>query len=128
MLKIIKSNERKYNMEIATVCGLREAVIANLLKDMQFCGSKMKALDGKTWVKCSQKTMTDHLPFLSEEMVRNSVRKLEAKGIISIDILDEDKLDRTYWYAFTDYGEELLRDGGIYERLAKSARYKSVVS
>lgn len=108
MLKIILDNEKKYNVEIAKICGLREAVVADFIKDMHFCGTSMKAIDDKTWVKCSQKTMTDHMPFLSEEMVRNSVRKLEAKGIIDIDILDDDKFDRTYWYAFSDYGKKLL--------------------
>lgn len=108
MLKIIKENERKYNIRIAALCGLREAVIADLIKDMQFRGADMKAMNGMTWVKCTQKTMTDHIPFLTEDTVRNSVRKLEAKGIISIGVLDDDKFDHTYWYAFTEYGEELL--------------------
>ena len=112
MLKIIKENERKYNIRIAALYGLREAVIADLIKDMQFSGADMKAMNGMTWVKCTQKTMTDHIQFLTEDMVRNSVRKLEAKGIISIDVLDDDKFDHTYWYAFTEYGEELLRARG----------------
>lgn len=108
MLKIVWDNERKYNVKIAKICGLREAVIVDFIKDMLFCGATMKAVDDRTWVKCSQRTMTDYMPFLSEEMVRNSVRKLEAKGIIDIDILDDDKFDRTYWYALSDYGKKLL--------------------
>ena len=108
MVSTIKSNERKYNMAIAAACGLREAVIADFIREMQSGGSAVKTIKGRSWVKCSQKTVTCHLPFMTEETVRNSVRKLEAKGIISVDILDDDKFDRTYWYSFTDYGEELL--------------------
>lgn len=111
MMKIIKCNERKYNLEIAKVCGLREAVIANCILDMHIWAPGMKAIDGKTWVKCPQKTIIDRLPFLTEETVRNSVRKLAAAGIIRYEMKSDDKFDRTYWYSFTDYGEELLRCG-----------------
>lgn len=109
MMRIIKCNERKYNIEIAKACGLREAVIANCILDMHIWAVDMKAVDGKTWVKCSQKAIIDRLPFLTEETVRTSVRKLAADGIIRYEVMSEDKFDRTYWYSFTDRGEKLLR-------------------
>lgn len=66
---------------------------------------------GYLWVKCTQKMMTVHIPFLTEDMVRHSVRKLIDKGIIKVGVFDDDRFDHTYWYTFTDYGEELLDDG-----------------
>lgn len=111
-MKIMRENERKYNLNIACKCGLREAVIADFIKGMHSKGgTTMKVIDETIWVKCTQKTMTEEIPFLTEEMVRNSVRKLEAKGILSVDILDDDKFDRTYWYSFTTYGRELIHAG-----------------
>ena len=95
-------------MNIAVVCGLREAVIANLIKELQLTGDEFITIDGYFWVKCTQKTMTVQIPFLSEKMVRNSVRKLESKGIIKVAALNADKFDSTYWYTFTSYGEKLL--------------------
>ena len=104
-------NERKFNMNIASVCGLREAVIADFIRGLQLISDETTYRHGYFWVKCSQKMMTVHIPFLTEDMVQHSVRKLVDKGIIKVAVLDDDKFDHTYWYAFTAYGEELLDDG-----------------
>ena len=103
-------NERKFNTDIASVCGLREAVIASFIRDLQMVRDETKYRHGYLWVRCTQKMMTVHMPFLTEDMVRHSVRKLVEKGIIKVDTLSEDKFDHTYWYTFTAYGDELLDD------------------
>ena len=104
-------NERKFNMNIASVCGHREAVIADFIRGLQLTGDDTTYRHGYFWVKCSQKMMTVHIPFLTEDMVQHSVRKLVDKGIIKVAVLDDDRFDHTYWYTFTAYGEELLDDG-----------------
>ena len=103
-------NEMRFNTDIALVCGLREAVIACFLRDMQAKSTETTYRYGYFWVKCTQKMMTVHMPFLTEDMVSNSVKKLADKGIIKVAVLSNDKFDHTYWYTFTDYGEELLDD------------------
>ena len=104
-------NERKFNMNIASVCGLREAVIADFIRGLQTMSDDTTYRHRYFWVKCSQKMMTVHIPFLTEDMVQHSVRKLVDKGIIKAAVLDDDKFDHTYYYTFTAYGEELLDDG-----------------
>ena len=104
-------NERKFNMDIAAVCGLREAVIVDFIRGWLLTSDETTYRHGHLWVKCAQKTMTVHLPFLTESMVRNSIRKLVKKGIIKIAKFSDYRFDHTYWYTFTDYGEELLDDG-----------------
>ena len=108
--KEMNYNERKFNMNIASVCGLREAVIADFIRGLQTKSDDTTYRHGYFWVKCSQKMMTVHIPFLTEDMVQYSVRKLVDKGIIKVAVLDDDKFDHTYWYTFTKYGEELLDD------------------
>ena len=103
-------NERKFNMDIAAVCGLREAVIADFIRGLQFTSDETTYRHGYYWVKCTQKTMTVHMPFLTEDMISNSVKKLVDKGIIKVAVLGNDKFDHTYWYTFTAYGDELLDD------------------
>ena len=103
-------NERKFNTDIASVCGLREAVIAGFIRDLQMVRDETKYRHGYLWVRCTQKMMTVHMPFLTEDMVRHSVGKLVEKGIIKVATLSEDKFDHTYWYTFTAYGDELLAD------------------
>ena len=104
-------NERKFNMDIAAACGLREAVIADFIRGLQLTGDETTYRHGYLWVTCTQKMMTVHLPFLTESMVRRSFRKLKEKGIIKVGVFDDNRFDHTYWYTFTDYGEELLDDG-----------------
>ena len=72
-------NERKFNMDIASVCGLREAVIADFLRGLQVTSDETTYRHGYFWVKCTQKTITVHIPFLTEDMVRHSVNKLVEK-------------------------------------------------
>ena len=104
-------NERKFNTDIAAVCGIREAVIADFIRDWQLLSDETTYRYGYFWVKLAQRTMTVHMPFLTEDMVRHSVKKLVDKGIIKVAVLDNDKFDHTYYYTFTKYGEELLDDG-----------------
>ena len=82
-------NERKFNMDIAAVCGLREAVIVDFIRGWLLTSDETTYRHGHLWVKCTQKTMTVHLPFLTESMVRNSIRKLVKKGIITMERLLE---------------------------------------
>ena len=44
-------NERKFNMDIAAVCGLREAVIADFLRDLQATSDETTYRHGYFWVK-----------------------------------------------------------------------------
>jgi len=108
--KPMNYNERKFNMDVAAVAGLREAVIADYIRGLQLTSDETAYRHGYFWVKCTQKTMTVHIPFLTEDMVRHSVKKLVEKGIIKVAVLDDDKFDHTYYYTFTPYGEELLDD------------------
>ena len=103
-------NERKFNMDIASVCGLREAVIADFIRDLELTSDDTTVRHGYFWVRCSQKMMTVHMPFLTVDMVRHSVRKLVDKGILKVAVLNNDRFDHTYWYTFTAYGDELLDD------------------
>ena len=109
--KEMNYNERKFNTDIAAVCGLREAVIVDFIRGWLLTSDETTYRHGHLWVKCTQKTMTVHLPFLTEGMVRNSIRKLVKKGIIKVAKFSDYKFDHTYWYTFTAYGEELLDDG-----------------
>ena len=48
---------------------------------------------------------------MSVDMARRSLKKLAEEGIIVRDVFNDDKFDHTYWYAFTDYGFEMMEPG-----------------
>ena len=98
-------NERKFNMDIAAVCGLREAVIADFIRGLQVTSDETTYRHGYFWV----------IPFLTEDMVRHSVNKLVEKGIMKVGVFNDDKFDHTYWYTFTAYGNELLDDSRCFD-------------
>ena len=108
-------NESKFNMDIAAVCGIREAVIADFIRGLQATSDETTYRHGYFWVKCTQKTITVHIPFLTEDMVRHSVNKLVEKGIMKVGVFNYDKFDHTYWYTFTAYGNELLDDSRCFD-------------
>lgn len=108
-------NERKFNMDIAQVCGLREAVIADFIRGLQATSEDTTYRHGYFWVKCTQKTITVHIPFLTEDMVRHSVNKLVEKGIMKVGVFSDDKFDHTYYYTFTPYGNEMLDDSRCFD-------------
>ena len=56
--KEMNYNERKFNMDIAAVCGLREAVIVDFIRGWLLTSDETTYRHGHLWVKCTQKTMT----------------------------------------------------------------------
>ena len=66
---------------------------------------------GRIWTRISQKMITVALPFMSVDMARRSLKKLAEEGIIMRDVFNDDKFDHTYWYAFTEYGSEMMEPG-----------------
>ena len=73
-------NERKFNMDIAAVCGLREAVIVDFIRDWLLTSDETTYRHGHLWVKCTQKTMTVHLPFLTEIIPTGIPLQLTARS------------------------------------------------
>ena len=102
-------NERKFNMDIAAVCGLREAVIASQLWEAQANADAAFYIDGYPWVRASYKRITAYLPFLTVHMVQTAVKKLLREGIIKVGEYNDSRFDRTHSYAFTSYGRDLMR-------------------
>ena len=102
-----------FNLEIAKRCGVREAALATYLFKLIGNDVDYYYLNGRRWSRISQKMITVALPFMTVGMVRGSLNKLKRKGIIKSDVLNENRFDHTLWYAFTDYGEEMM-DPGAY--------------
>lgn len=100
--------EMKFNEDVAVMCGLKEAVLATYLWELIARDDDAMYRYGRLWTRISQKSLSVHLPYLSERAISRAARKLQKKGIITIDEFNSSKFDRTYSYAFTDFGDEVM--------------------
>lgn len=103
-----------FKKDIAVKSGVNAAVIAQFLWDSiegpdHSC--KRVCRDGKKWCRCSILLMTGIFPFLSRHMAADALERLIKAHVIKKDCLNSNRFDRTNWYAFTEYGEYLMKGG-----------------
>ena len=103
-----------FKKDIAVRYGVNAAVIAQFLWDSiegpDHSGRRANR-DGKKWCRCSILLMTGIFPFLSRHMAADALERLIKAHVIKKDCLNSNRFDRTNWYAFTEYGEYLMKGG-----------------
>lgn len=65
---------------------------------------------GNTWMRCSRKEFTAHMPYLSRGMVTGGIGRLKKAGILVQGEHNESRFDRTAWYVFTEYGKKVMEE------------------
>lgn len=101
-----------FNEKIAMVAGVNAGIVAELLERILKYETENVCFEyGKQWCRCSYKTMVVYCPYLSIDQAKGAVSLLKEKGIISKGRFNDSKFDHTNWYAFTEYGERLVKAG-----------------
>ena len=105
--------EHHFNCEIAVKYGMAEAVILN---HFEYWIEKNKAnernfYDGSYWTYNSVKAFKEIFPYLTEKKISSAIAKLKDEGIIKTGNYNENKYDRTLWYAITEKGFSILQNG-----------------
>ena len=103
-----------FKKDIAVRYGVNAAVIAQFLWDSiegPDHSGKRVCRDGKKWCRCSILLMTGIFPFLSRHMAEDALERLIKAHVIKKECLNSNRFDRTNWYAFTEYGECLMKGG-----------------
>lgn len=103
----------QFDTEIAEIYGVNAAI---LLNNIAFWVQKNAANDvnffeGRYWTYNSVSAFSKLFPYLSKSQITTALKKLEGEGIIQTGNFNQSAYDRTTWYAFTDKGEQLLRNG-----------------
>lgn len=98
-----------FNVGIATVTkSVNAAIVFNhlifWLKHNKACGKNQ--IEGRTWMYQTMEEMQAHFPYLSFKQVRIGLDTLEKYGFILKGSFNENKFDRTTWYALKN--EEFL--------------------
>ena len=105
-------NYTQFNEEIAEKYGLKEAVLATFLWDLILRDDEAIYRYGKMWTRISQRSISVHLPYMSEKVIARAAKKLKDHGILAIEKMNDSKFDHTYSYAFTEFGCDLMIDDG----------------
>lgn len=101
---------------LATKYGVNEAI---LLNNFIFWIAKNEANrkhfhDGRYWTYNSVRAYSESFPFWSEKQIRTTIASLERQGVLLKGNYNEQKYDRSLWYAFTDdFVKSILQNGQI---------------
>lgn len=107
--------EHHFNCEIAQKYGIAEAIILN---HFEYWIAKNKAnecnfFEGDYWTYNSVRAFKEIFPYLTEKKISFALSKLKNEGIIKTGNFNENKHDRTLWYAITEKGFSILQNGGM---------------
>lgn len=105
--------EHSFNTKIAKEYGIEEAII---LQHLYFWIEKNKANkkhfhNGRYWTYNSSSAIHEIFDYIPSSTISRKLKNLETKGLILIDNFNDNKYDRTQWFALTDFAEELLDNG-----------------
>ncbi len=98
--------EHHFETEVAKVVGVEAAVI--LFNIAYWCDKNRKNgrhfHDGLYWTYNSTRAFTEQFPYLSRGKVDRAIARLQDNGLVEIGNYNDDRLDRTRWYAVTNDG------------------------
>ena len=104
--------QHSFNVGVAKKYDVTTAII---LDNLFFWTEKNRAnekhfYEGRFWTYNSKKAMVELFPYLTARQIDYAVKKMVESGIIITGNFNENKYDRTLWYAITDFGYSILQN------------------
>lgn len=99
-----------YNVSVAADVGINAAVLFyNICYWVEEnTANDRNCVNGEYWTYNTVNAFKTLFPEMSYEQVRNALRKLENKGYIKSDFLNDDTRDRTKWYTVCDTNKWII--------------------
>lgn len=105
-----------FNTELANKVGIVAAVIYNHLA--YWCKQNesegVNEREGLYWTFHSAPELVKFFPYLTKRQILYAIKKLEDNNLIRIGCYNKLGMDRTYWYAVTDYSYTNYEDTNLY--------------
>lgn len=102
-----------FDIDIAKHYGVNSAIILqniwHWIKKNEANGTNFH--DGHYWTYNSTKAFKELFPYLSEKQIETALKKLRDMGILIVGNYNENKYDRTLWYAISEKGKSILQSG-----------------
>lgn len=92
---------KEYGVNCAIILRTLDSLIAKNRVD------NVNYFDGRYWTYISKTSLAELLPYFTEKQIRSALDKLINEGLIMTGNYNKSAYDRTLWYAFTDYGENI---------------------
>lgn len=101
-----------FNTGIAAITGVDGAIMMNHLFYwiQKNAANKKYFYDGKYWTYNSKEAFSKYFKYWTSKQVKRIIDNLLNDGYIVNGNYNENKLDHTIWYSFTDKGLELLKN------------------
>ena len=102
----IETSRHSFSAAVAERHGLHEAIIlSDLAAEIEENSSNHLCFhDGRYWTYNSVNAYVEKFPYMSRSSIRCALESLEEQGLIFSGNYNEDRRDRTKWYALSDYG------------------------
>ena len=106
--------EHYFNIELATAIGIEEAIfLHNLYYWIQKNAANKKQFhDGSYWTYNTVQAYAELFPYMSYDKVKRIIKQLKKDCIIKTGNYNDDKMNHTTWFAFTDCGLEIMKKVG----------------
>ena len=106
--------EHHFNIDLASKLGIEEAIfLHNLYFWLQNNATKnINFFDGSYWTYNTKQAYTEIFPYISYDKIKRMISDLRENGIIKTGHYDQNKMNRTLWYAFTDCGLAMMKEAG----------------
>lgn len=111
--------QHHFNTDIAKKYDIITAI---LLDNIFYWTEKNKAnkkhfIDGRYWTYNSKAAMSELFPYLTPRQIDYATKKMKEQGLILIENQNDNKCDRTLWYAITDFGYSILQNCEMYNNI-----------
>lgn len=104
-----------FDTKVAELVGVNAAILFNSIafwcEKNRANGSNIK--EGRAWTFNTVNAFSELFPYMSKKQIATALRKLEETGLVVTGCFNRNPYDRTKWYALTEKGISLFRDGKI---------------
>ena len=111
-----------FDVAFATKYGIAEAILAEniLFWSKKNAANERHFHDGMYWTYNSGKAFSLLFPYISARSIDRALNHLVEEGVLIKGNYNEDKMNRTLWYAMTEKGKQELSETVDFSHFAKS--------
>lgn len=103
--------EHSFNTKLAEILGIEKAVLVRhfFFWIAKNAANRVHFHEGRYWTYNSASALAELFPYLSTDSIKRHIKKLVDDGFLLKGNYNKVKMDRTNWYALSDYAESIMQ-------------------